>query len=205
MVRHFIFLSWSGPGVKSRTLTWNTKGSFTSSALSKTNLSGYWEITQTQKAYKFWSTVIGHQLFPFPPLPAPGKLLGDTFQLLCQHTFIYEKKDKTYPASEGYIFVVLAGVRKVVTFARQLRRRENVQSLFHFRILFFRSRRGVGRILPNFPNPPSSLQRSKPVSGVLINCFWPTKAHCVRIWLAWRQDEVKSLFSTIQIAICGLI
>ena len=127
-VRHFIFLSWSGPGVKSRTLTWNTKGSFTSSALSKTNLSGYWEITQTHKAYKFWSTVIGHHLFPFPPLPAPGKLLGDTFQLLCQHTFIYEKKDKTYPASEGYIFVVLAGVRKVVTFARQLRRRENVAS-----------------------------------------------------------------------------
>ena len=31
-VRHFI-LSWSGPGVKSRTLTWNTEGSFTPSAL----------------------------------------------------------------------------------------------------------------------------------------------------------------------------
>ena len=35
---------------------------------------------------------------------------------------------KTYPASEGYIFAVLAGVRKVVSFARQLRRRENVAS-----------------------------------------------------------------------------
>ena len=91
------------PGVKSRTLTWNTEGSFTSSALSKTNLSGYWEITQTQKAYKFWSTVIGHQLFPFLPLPAPGKLLRDTFQLLCQHTFIYETMYKMWSLLVGYV------------------------------------------------------------------------------------------------------
>ena len=86
----FSFL-WSGPGVKSRTLTWNTEGSFTSSAFSKTNLSGYWEITQTQKAYKFWSTVIGHQLFPVPPLPAPGKLWGTHFNY-CVNIHLYMKQ-----------------------------------------------------------------------------------------------------------------
>ena len=63
----------------------------TSSALSKTDLSGYWEITQTQKAYKFWSTVIGHQLFPFPPLPAPGKLWGTHFNY-CVNIHLYMKQ-----------------------------------------------------------------------------------------------------------------
>ena len=62
-------------------------------------------------------------------------------------------------------------------------KKRSIHSLFYLRILFFWSRRGVGRIFPNFPYPPSSLQRPKPVSGVLIiNCFWPTRAPCVRIW-----------------------
>ena len=51
--------------------------------------------------------------------------------------------------------------------------KKKINTLFIlFQNIVFWARRGVGRIFPNFPNPPSSLQRSKPVSGVLIiNCF----------------------------------
>ena len=84
-VRHFI-LSWSGPGVKSRTLTWNTEGPLRC-------LGGVF----SQYAFwtGFWSTVNRSSAFSIPFFASPWKRLGDIFKSVCNIHLYMKKCTKT--------------------------------------------------------------------------------------------------------------